>query len=192
MRLDGADISQWDRDELGPYVGYLPQDLELFEGTVAENIARFGSVVPEQVVEAARNTGIHEMILRLPHGYDTQIGVRGGVLSAGQRQRLSLARAIYGKPVLVVLDEPNSNLDDEGELALARTIMMLKQHACSVLVITHRPRALARVDKVLLLRDGMIEAFGDKDDIARRYFNARQLPSRPATPAQSQARIGQG
>src|SRR5574344_2858365 len=140
VRIDGADISQWDREHLGKYIGYLPQDIELFAGTVSENIARFSEVNSEKVIEAAMKAGVHEMILRLSDGYDTVIGTAGSVLSGGQRQRIGIARAIYDNPVFVVLDEPNSNLDDQGELALLKTVEELKQSGTTVVIITHRPK----------------------------------------------------
>lgn len=134
VRLDGGVITQYNRDEIGPYIGYLPQDIELFDGTVSENIARFGEIDPQKVVDAAKKAGVHEMILELPNGYDTVISASSGALSGGQRQRVGLARALYGNPVLVVLDEPNANLDDAGERALADAIAQLKktrQHCLS-------------------------------------------------------------
>ncbi|EIC22538.1 type I secretion system permease/ATPase [Thiorhodovibrio frisius] len=186
VRLSGADISQWNRDELGPYVGYLPQDIELFAGTVGENIARFGEVDAEKVVAAARRAQVHEMILRLPQGYDTPIGDAGAVLSGGQRQRIGLARAMYGSPVLVVLDEPNSNLDDQGEAALVRAIGQLKAEGSTVLLITHRLSVLNNVDKVVVLREGMVEAFGTREKVLAQF--ARPAPvTRPALQAQQAA-----
>ena len=161
--LDDLPVDAWGREELGPSVGYLPQDVELFAGTVAENIARFGAVVPEQVVEAARAAGLHDMILRLPKGYDTPIGDGGLFLSAGQQQRVALARAMYGQPVLVVLDEPNSNLDDQGEKALIQAVMELKRRKCAVLLVTQRPGVLAVADRVLWMADGQLQAEGPPD-----------------------------
>ena len=163
--LDGLPIQGWDRTELGPYLGYLPQDIELFEGTIAENIARFGEVVSEKVIAAARSAGLHEMILRFPKGYDTPIGEAGGLLSGGQRQRVGLARAVYGDPVLVVLDEPNANLDDVGEQALVRTVQGLKTAGKTVFLITHRPGILAVADRLLILRDGVVQADGPRDEV---------------------------
>ncbi|MBI2769663.1 MAG: type I secretion system permease/ATPase [Burkholderiales bacterium] len=163
--LDGIPLSSWNRIELGPHLGYLPQDIELFEGSIADNIARFGELEPEKVIEAARCAGLHDMILRFPKGYDTPIGEAGGLLSGGQRQRIGLARAVYGNPALVVLDEPNANLDDAGEAALVRTVQELKAQGRTVVLITHRPSAVAAADRVVLLRDGRIEAQGARDEV---------------------------
>ncbi|NEV61104.1 type I secretion system permease/ATPase [Thiorhodococcus minor] len=169
VRLSDADITHWNRDELGPYIGYLPQDIELLDGTVSENIARFGDVDSDLVVAAARRAQVHEMILRLPKGYDTPIGESGAALSGGQRQRIGLARAMYGSPALVVLDEPNSNLDDQGEAALVRAVGQLKAEGTTVLIITHRLSILNAVDKILMLREGMVEAFGPRDQVLAQF-----------------------
>jgi ATP-binding cassette subfamily C protein EexD len=185
VRLDGANIAQLNRDEIGSYIGYLPQDIELFDGTVAENVARFGPVVPEKVVEAAKRAGIHEMVLRLPKGYDTPIGPGGSVLSAGQRQRVALARAFYGDPVLIVLDEPNSNLDDQGELALAMGVRTMKDLGITMFLITHRPGILAQVDKILLMRDGQVLLYGPRDAVLAKL--AGQPAQQPAQAAQAPA-----
>lgn len=165
VRLDGADIHQWDKARLGPHIGYLPQDIELFEGTISENICRFGEPNPQKVVAAAKLAGVHELILRLPSGYDTPISVAGGVLSGGQRQRIGLARAVYGDPKLVVLDEPNSNLDDQGEQALLTALEALKQKGVTVVLITHRKPILRLVDKMLVLADGQAMGFGTRDEV---------------------------
>ncbi|MEY4593341.1 MAG: hypothetical protein RIR18_2236 [Pseudomonadota bacterium] len=165
--LDGEPIQRWDRFALGPYIGYLPQDIELFEGTIAENIARFGPIVPEKVIEATTKAGMHEMILRFSKGYDTPMGEAGGTLSGGQKQRLGLARALYGNPSLVVLDEPNANLDAEGEAALAQAIQGLKVAGKTVFLITHRPQIINVVDQILVLVDGQIKHFGPRDDVIR-------------------------
>jgi ATP-binding cassette subfamily C protein EexD len=165
VRLDGADIAAWDRAELGPHIGYLPQDIELFSGSISENVSRFGELSPEKVVAAAKLSGVHEMILQLPQGYDTLIGADGGVLSGGQRQRIGLARAVYGSPKLMVLDEPNSNLDDQGEKELVEAINRIKKMGCTVIVITHRTMVLQCVDKILVMKDGHAAAFGPKDQV---------------------------
>ena len=165
VRLDAAEVSTWDKTELGPYLGYLPQEVELFEGSVADNIARFGTVDPEQVVAAARRAGVHEMVLRLPNGYDAPLGPGGTALSAGQRQRVGLARALYGRPRLVVLDEPNASLDEAGELALAAALQELKANGVTVVVMTHRKQVLAVVDKLLCLREGAVVAYGPRDAV---------------------------
>jgi len=164
-RIDGADIYRWNKDELGPAIGYMPQDVEIFPGTVSENIARFTQFNPQDVVEAAKLAGVHDMILYFPEGYDTRIGDGGVGLSGGQKQRLALARAIFGKPSLVILDEPNSNLDDAGELALVGVIRKLQARKASVLVITHRISVLQATNKLLLLQDGMVQMFGPTKDV---------------------------
>jgi PrtD family type I secretion system ABC transporter len=159
VRLDGADIGQWDRDALGVHLGYLPQDVELFAGTVAENVARLGPVDDERVIAAARLAHAHDMILRLPQGYDTPIGDGGSRLSGGQRQRIALARALYGDPKLVVLDEPNANLDAEGDEALRAALQTLKARGTTVIVVGHRPALMASLDKIAVLKDGAVVAF---------------------------------
>lgn len=192
--LDGLPVQGWERDELGPYLGYLPQDIELFEGSIAENIARFGEVDSEQVIAAARSAGLHEMILRFPKGYDTPIGEAGNLLSGGQRQRIGLARAVYGDPVLVVLDEPNANLDDVGEAALVRTVQQLKARGSTVVLITHRPGILAVADRLLILQDGRVQADGPRDQVlaalraaqAAAQGAAQPAPTAPTTGLQAQ------
>ncbi len=181
IRLDGAEVFNWDRVHLGQFIGYLPQDIELFEGTIGENIARFGDVDPEQVVAAAKMADVHELILRLPEGYDTVIGITGGNLSGGQRQRIGLARALYGNPVLVVLDEPNSNLDELGEAALEKALFELKQKQATVIIITHRNNVLAKVDKLLILNDGLLVVYGPKDQVVAHLQQQQAAAAVPAT-----------
>lgn len=172
VRLDSAEVSQWSREALGPYLGYLPQDIELFDGTIAENIARFGEVDSGKVIEAAQLAGINEMILHFPKGYDTLLGTGGLGLSGGQKQRIGLARALYGQPALVVLDEPNSNLDDAGEVALVQAVRKLKAEGCTVVLVTHRPSILGAVDKLLFLKDGVQTLFGPRDQVLKTLLPA--------------------
>ena len=173
VRLDGADISAWDKHELGPHIGYLPQDIELFEGSVSENIARFTEVDSEKVILAARTAGVHEMILLLPDGYDTVIGSEGVMLSGGQRQRIGLARALYGNPRLIVLDEPNSNLDEVGDRALAAAIQQLKRNGATLFVITHRTNIVSQLDRLMVMTDGVISLYGPRDHVLAK-LNAQQ------------------
>lgn len=197
IRLDGASFEQWDRAALGPFLGYLPQEIELFDGTVSDNIARFGEPCPEQVVEAARKAGVHDMILRLPAGYETRLGRSGLMLSRGQRQRVALARALYGDPVLVVLDEPNANLDDAGERALMATLERLKGDGVTLFVISHRRSVLASVDTLLVLDEGRLRLHGARDEVlarleaaaSRREASARS-PSRPSPPRRTTREAG--
>lgn len=184
-RLDGADVFAWDKAELGPFLGYLPQGVELFDGSVSENIARFGPPDPARVEAAARKVGLHETILQLPQGYDTEIGSEGARLSGGQRQRLALARALYGDPVFVVLDEPNASLDDAGEAALAEAIRQSKAQGTTFVIITHRKSVLAVTDKLLVLRDGQVQAFGPRDEVlqALQRAAAQAAQGAPAGPA---------
>ncbi len=181
VRIDGASLDQWNPAELGRHVGYLPQDIELFDGTVAENIARLDdNLEPEAIVAAARAANVHEMILRLPEGYATRIGENGMALSAGQRQRLGLARALYGDPFLVVLDEPNSNLDADGEIALTRAIRRARDQGRIVLIVAHRPSAIAAVDLLAVLVDGTLQAFGPKEDVLRKTVQQAGAALRPS------------
>ncbi len=176
VRLDGAEIKHWDRAQLGGFIGYLPQDVELLDGSISENIARFGDIDPEKVVAAAQNAGVHEMILRLQDGYDTKIQGSGHALSAGQRQRLGLARALYGDPRVLLLDEPNSNLDQEGDLALQRTLRLLKQGGRTVIIITHRTNILSQMDKILLLVQGEIVQYGPAEQVLAALQQPMQKP----------------
>jgi PrtD family type I secretion system ABC transporter len=180
VRLDGADVADWDDEALGPYVGYLPQDVELFDGTVAENIARLGEPVSEEVIAAARRAGVHEAVLALPDGYDTRIGDDGAVLSGGQRQRIGLARALYGDPALVVLDEPNANLDTAGDEALRRAIDDLKAAGRTVVIVTHRPGVVAAADRLLVLKDGRVDLYGPRAEVMARL-------TRPVAPVHAAA-----
>lgn len=167
VRLDGADVAHWPRQDLGPWIGYVPQDVELFDGSVADNIARLGTVDSAAVVAAAKRANTHEMILTLAQGYDTQVGEQGSRLSPGQRQRIALARALYGNPRLVVLDEPNSNLDGAGEIALAQAMSVLRSEGVTSVVVTHRPSLIAHVDKILVLEAGRIAQFGPAAEIIK-------------------------
>lgn len=165
VRIDNAEISHYDRSVLGTFVGYLPQDIELFDGTITENIARYKESGSELVIEAAIVAGVHEMILQLPQGYDTPIGPGGVALSGGQRQRIGLARALYGYPKIIVLDEPNSNLDDAGERALVLAVSEMKKRGSTIILITHRPSILGIADKIAFLRDGQLQMFGTRDEV---------------------------
>jgi ATP-binding cassette subfamily C protein EexD len=189
VRLDGADINNWDKRELGPHVGYLPQDIELFEGSISENIARFREVDSEKVIQAAKAAGVHEMILQLPSGYDTVIGSDGVNLSGGQRQRVGLARAIYGNPRLIILDEPNSNLDEVGERALALAIQQLQATGATVFIITHRTSILAQLDRLLVMSNGTIGLYGPRDkvmaELNKQQLNAQQKIAQVAPGASS-------
>ena len=180
VRLDGADVAYWPRKDLGPSIGYVPQDVELFDGSVADNIARLGTVDSEAVVAAAKRAGAHEMILGLPEGYDTPVGEQGGRLSPGQRQRIALARALYGNPRLVVLDEPNSNLDGAGEVALAQALVRLRKEGVTSVVVTHRPSLIGHVDKVLVLNAGRVQHFGPARDVLDALPRRAQQAARAA------------
>ncbi len=180
VRLDGADVHTWNKTELGPHVGYLPQGVELFDGSVAENIARFGEVDQAKVEAAARAVGLHEFILALPKGYDSPVGREGAMLSGGQRQRVALARAIYGKPAFVVLDEPNSSLDEQGDAALAGAISQLSAGGTTFVLMTHRSSVLGVSDKMLVLRDGQAQMFGPRDDVLKALSEAAAKARQPA------------
>jgi ATP-binding cassette subfamily C exporter for protease/lipase len=169
--LDKTPIENWDREQLGPHIGYLPQDVELFDGTLAENIGRFEDPDSEKIIDAAKRAGIHEMILKFPMGYNTPAGEAGNMLSGGQKQRLGLARAIYNNPMLIVLDEPNANLDDLGEKALMQTIQDLKKQGKTVFLITHRPNILVVADYLLVLKDGEIAHYGTRNDVLMKLNN---------------------
>ena len=175
VRLDGADIAQWDREALGSFIGYLPQDVELFQGTISENIARFGTVDPNKVIAAAMKADVHEFILRLPAGYDTVISGSGGVLSGGERQRIGLARALYGDVRLVVLDEPNSNLDDQGEQALMNALITLKSEQVTVLIISHRPSVLKVVDQIILMKEGVLVDYGTTANVLAKLQPQKKI-----------------
>ena len=185
IRLDGAALEQWPADTLGRHIGYLPQDVELFAGTVGQNIARFDAdAQPAAIIAAAQAAGVHELILRLPEGYQTEIGEGGAALSAGQRQRIALARALYRDPFLVVLDEPNSNLDAAGDQALTEAIQQIKQRGGIVVVVAHRPSALAALDFLLVLGGGQQQAFGPKSEVAQNAFQPASPPPLKAVGAE--------
>lgn len=178
IRLDGAELNNWDPEAIGAAIGYLPQGVELFDGTIAENISRFAdSADPAAIIEAATQAGVHELVLSMPEGYDTRIGAAGAILSAGQRQRIGLARALYGKPFLIVLDEPNASLDAEGEAGLTGAIITAREAGSIVIVIAHRPNALAAVDQVLVMAKGGMVAVGPRDEVLRKT-TVRAVPER--------------
>lgn len=186
VRIDRADIATWDSEKLGPFIGYLPQDVELFAGSIAENIARLGAVDSEKVILAAKLAGVHNMILSLPKGYDTQIGDQGAVLSGGQRQRIGLARALYGNPRVVVLDEPNSNLDEEGEACLLQAVLNLKQLKATVVLVTHKPNILSIVDNIMLVQDGQIAMCGPRQEVLTKLANLQKQQQEQAAKARLQ------
>lgn len=175
IRIDGSELSHWDREQLGPHIGYLPQDIELLSGTIAENISRFGETDEEKLFAAAEMAGVHKMVQSLPDGYNTQVGDGGFSLSGGQRQRIGLARALYGKPALVVLDEPNASLDSEGEAALMEAIQALKRARSTVIVISHKTSMLAGVDKLLVLSAGRVSMFGGRDEVLGKLMGAPRI-----------------
>ena len=189
VRLDGADVQQWDKDELGPHLGYLPQGVELLDGTLGDNIARFGAPEPAKLRNAIELAGLEELVASLPQGLQTPIGREGAMLSGGQRQRVALARALYGEPALVVLDEPNASLDEVGDAALAQALQTLKARGTAIVVITHRTSVLALADTMLVLRDGAQQAFGPRNEVMAALQQAAQTAAQnaaaqgaPATP----------
>ena len=199
VRLDGVEVSSWPKEELGRYLGYLPQEIELLGGTVAQNICRFGSVESDAIVAAAKLAGAHDMILRLPEGYDTIIENGGRNVAGGARQRLGLARALFGDTRLVILDEPNANLDAAGEAALVRALSILKQHKRTVIVITHKPALLGGADKLLVLSQGRVTLFGPSESVltgmtarARKNGKITSLPRRPSVPNSAESNDAQG
>ena len=180
VRLDGAALDQWSSDMLGPHIGYLPQDVELFTGTVAQNICRFDpQAKSDGIIAAAKEAGVHEMIIKMRDGYNTQVGEQGKALSAGQAQRVALARALYGDPFLIVLDEPNSNLDTEGDEALTRAVRATRERGAIVVVVAHRPIGIEGVDQILVLRDGRMQAFGPKETVLAQVLQPRVVPPTP-------------
>jgi PrtD family type I secretion system ABC transporter len=189
VRLDGVELSDWDHDEFGPQIGYVPQEIEFFEGSVAENIARLGEIDPEKVVQAAKLLGMHEIILSFPDGYDTQLGQGGFALSGGQRQRLAICRAIYGAPKFIVMDEPNSNLDEVGESALVHAIKQLKELGSAVIITTHRPRLVGAADYLLVLRNGKQVGFGPAEEMINAVRNLQVVGGKAAEQAETEGAV---
>ena len=187
VRIDGADISQWNKDKLGRYIGYLPQDIELFEGSISENIARFGELDSKKVIEAAQKAGVHEMILKLPEGYDTKLGAGGHSLSGGQKQRVAFARALYDNPIFIVLDEPNSNLDEQGELSLVSAINSLKESKTTVVLITHRMPILKVTNKLAVIQAGTLQLYGNTNEILTKLNtnSSQEEPPKQNSPVQN-------
>jgi len=176
VRLDGMEISEWDHDEVGPQIGYVPQEIEFYDGSVAENIARLGEINSQEVVRVCQLLGIHEMILTFPKGYDTPLGETGFALSGGQKQRIAIARALYGNPKFIIMDEPNANLDEVGESSLVNAVVALKNSGCSVIITTHRPRLVSVVDNLLVLRNGQQVGFGPANDMINAVRNLQVVP----------------
>ena len=183
VRIDGADIKQWRRADLGPHIGYLPQDVELIEGSIAENIARHGELDSDKIIEAAKAAGVHEMILQLADGYSTQVGVSGAYLSGGQRQRVALARSLYGTPPLLILDEPNANLDEAGEIALDISLQSARKRGQTVLIVSHRPTAIRNCDLMMMMQGGQVTLYGPRDQVLAVLSKAAQSVAQPVAAA---------
>ena len=191
VRLDGATLDHWSPEQLGPHIGYLPQDVEIFEGTIAENIARLESQPdPAKIVAAAQEAGIHEMILAMPQDYSAKVGIAGAALSAGQKQRLALARALYGNPFLIVLDEPNSNLDSDGDAALGQALTRVRERGGIVVVVAHRPSAIGALNKLMVMAGGQVQAFGEKEEVLARMTQRAAAPSLSVVAPQAQGKAG--
>ena len=191
VRFNGVDAHRWPKDELGQHIGYLPQNIELLDGTLAENIARFGDIDEQQLATVIDLLDLHAFVASLPDGLQTRIGAEGAFLSGGRRQLVGLARAVYGNPRIVILDEPNANLDQAGEMALAAAVRELKERGTTLMIVGHRPSTLAQVDKVLFLKDGRVELFGSREDVLGRLRLAAGESARVAPPARETGAAGQ-